>query len=59
MHVLRPSAPSVLKGKRKFEILFGLTQTANQILPTTIEKIKFCFFKEIVSSFVTVSSNNF
>ena len=63
IHVSWFSAPSALKGKKKFEILlvkiFSLIQTTNQILPATIEKIKICFFKEIASSFVTTTSNNF
>ena len=43
------------KGKSKFEILFvkifSLKQKINQILPATIEKIKFCLFKKTNVSF--------
>ena len=40
------------KGNSKFEILlvriFNLKQKTNQILPATVEKIKFCLLKKTV-----------
>ena len=46
-------APSTLKDNRKFSILltkiFSLKQKTNQILPATIEKIRFYLFKETAS----------
>ena len=45
-----PSPSCTLKDKREFQILpvkiFSLKQKTNQILPATIEKIKFCFFHQ-------------
>ena len=43
------SGPSVHKGNSKFEILLvkitSLKQEANQIVPTSTEKFKYCLFK--------------
>ena len=48
--------PPALQGNSKFEILlvkiFCLKQKTSQILPATIEKIKFCFFKKTVYGYL-------
>ena len=53
IHVARSPPSSAPKGNSRFEILlvkiFSLKQKSRQILPATIEKIKFCLFKKITS----------
>ena len=50
----RPPATQALKSNSKFEILlvkiFSLKQKANQILPVTVGKIKFCLFNSTAHS---------
>ena len=47
------SQTSAPKGNNEFKTLlvkiFSLNQKTNQIVPATVEKIKFCLFKKIVS----------
>ena len=50
--VYQDSGPPALKGNGKLKILlvkiFSLKQKTSQILPATLEKIKFCLFKKTV-----------